>query len=109
MKENIQDLLERQKMIEEQLAKLPRRKWSIWKFIVVSVIVMFVGPYIPVRKGSLESNFGYDEAFLFFVALFIFVVPGAVYLHFKDINDEISDLQWELVRLKKEIKEKKNP
>lgn len=108
MKENIKDLLEQQKSIEEQLAKLPRRKWNIWKFIVVSALVTYFGPYIPVRKGSLESHFGYDKAFLFFAALFIFVVPAAVYLHFKNINDEIWDLQWELENLKREIAERKS-
>ncbi|WP_166924969.1 hypothetical protein [Flavobacterium poyangense] len=41
--------------LEDQLKKRPKEKWKIWRLIAVGIILPFVGPYIPLRKGSLAE------------------------------------------------------
>ncbi len=90
----------KQKELENQLKKLPKEKWKIWRLIVVGIITPFVGPYIPMRKGMLVDRMGYQDSVLMFAAILLIAIPAGCYMHFQKINDEIFDIECELEKLK---------
>jgi hypothetical protein len=91
--------------LQEQLKNLPKEKWKIWRLIAVGIIMPFVGPYIPIRKGMLADRMGYENSALMFGAILLFVVPIGCYMHFQKINNEIFDVECELESL---IQKKEN-
>ena len=94
--------------LEEQLKKLPKEKWKIWRLIAVGIFLPFVGPYIPLRKGMLADRMGYKESALLFGLILLFAVPIGCYMHFQKINDEISDVECELEILKRKKQQEIN-
>lgn len=91
----------REKELEEQLKRLPKEKWKIWRLIAVGIIMPFVGPYIPMRKGMLAERMGYENSALMFGAISLFAIPIGCYMHFQKINDEIFYAECELESLKR--------
>ena len=67
--------------LEERLKKLPKEKWKIWRLIVVGIFLPFIGPYIPMKKGSLEERMGYNNSALLFGGLCLVFIPIACYMH----------------------------
>lgn len=104
MSELIKTSENKEKELEEQLKKLPKEKWKIWRLIAVGIFMPFVGPYIPMRKGMLADRMGYQDAVLLFAALLLVVVPIGCYMHFQKINNEIFDAECELESLKRQNK-----
>jgi hypothetical protein len=96
----------KEKELEDQLKKLPKEKWKIWRLIAVGIITPFVGPYIPLRKGILAERMGYQDSVLMFFAIFLIAVPAGCYMHFQKINNEIFDIECELENLKQQNKRK---
>lgn len=94
------NLENKQKELEDQLKKLPKEKWKIWRLIVVGIIMPFIGPYIPTRNGLLVDRMGYQNSALMFVAILIVAIPAGCYMHFQKINNEIFDIECELENLK---------
>lgn len=92
--------------LEEQLKNLPKEKWKIWRLIAVGIIMPFVGPYIPMRRGMLADRMGYQNSALMFGGLCIVVIPIACYMHFQKINNQISDIECDLEILKRKNKQK---
>lgn len=107
MNDELTNLEQQKKELEEKLSKLPRKKWAVIKLIFVSIAMTFVGPYIPMRKGTLESRMGYNDSVMLFAAIFIIVVPIACYMHFQKINSEIWDMEWELENVNRKINKAK--
>jgi hypothetical protein len=103
MNEELTNLEQQKKLLEEKLAKLPRKKWAVFKLIFFSIIITFFGPYIPIRKGSLESRMGYHDSVMLFGVIFIIIVPVACYWHFKEIDSEIWETAWEIENINREI------
>ena len=94
----------KEKELEEQLAKLPKRKWQIWRLIAVGIFMPIVDPYIPLRKGSLEERMGYNDSAMMFGILCAIVIPIGCYMHFQKVNDEISDVETDLEILQRKRK-----
>ncbi|TGD57872.1 hypothetical protein [Flavobacterium humi] len=92
--------------LEKQLQKLPKEKWKIWRLIAVGIIMPFVGPYIPMRKGTLAERMGYSDAVLLFGAILVIVVPIGCYMHFQKINNQIFEAECDLENLKRKNKQK---
>lgn len=92
--------------LEAKLKKLPREKWKIWRLIAVGIFMPFVGPYIPMRRGTLAERMGYNDAVLLFGAILLVVIPIGCYMHFQKINNEIFDAECELESLKRKNKQK---
>ena len=92
--------------LEEQLKKLPKEKWKIWRLIAVGIILPFVGPYIPLRKGMLADRMGFENSSLLFGGLCIVFIPIACYMHFQKVNNQISDVECDLEILKRKNKQK---
>jgi hypothetical protein len=90
----------KEKELEDQLKKLPKEKWKIWRLIVVGIITPFVGPYIPMRKGMLVDRMGYQDSVLMFAAILLIAIPAGCYMHFQKINDKMFDIECELENLK---------
>ena len=97
-----------EKALLEKLKQLPNEKRKIWRLIVVGIILPFIGPYIPLRKGMLADRMGFENAALLFGLLLIFVIPIGCYMHFKKINDQIFDVELELKSLRWKNKQKSN-
>ena len=96
----------KEKELENQLKKLPKEKWKIWRLIVVGIIMPFVGPYIPMRKGMLVDRMGYQDSVLLFVVILLVAVPAGCYMHFQKINNEIFDIECQLENLRHQNKQK---
>jgi hypothetical protein len=96
----------KEKELEDQLKKLPKEKWKIWRLIVVGIITPFVGPYIPMRKGMLVDRMGYQDSVLMFAAILSIAIPAGCYMHFQKINNEIFDVECQLENLKQQNKQK---
>jgi hypothetical protein len=94
----------KERELEEQLKKLPKEKWKIWRLIAVGIIMPFVGPYIPMRRGMLADRMGYQDSALMFGAIFLIVVPIGCYMHFQKVNNEIFDIECDLESLKRKNK-----
>lgn len=98
-------LTEEEKKLEEQLAKLPRKKWQIWRLIAVGILMPIIGPYIPMRRGTLEERMGYSESAWMFGLILIVAVPIGCYMHFQKVDEEIIDVKKKLYRLRLKQKE----
>ena len=98
-------LTEEEKKLEEQLAKLPRKKWQIWRLIAVGILMPIIGPYIPMRRGTLEERMGYSESAWMFVLIIIFAVPIGCYMHFQKVDKEIIEVKKKLNHLRLKQKE----
>lgn len=96
-----------QKQLEEQLAKLPKKRWGILKLVAVGLISPFILPYIPLRRGTLAERMGYTDAVLLFGLIFIIVVPFACYKHIQKINNQKHDIEFDLQRLKRKQQQNK--
>lgn len=96
----------KEKELEDQLKKLPKEKWKIWRLIAVGIITPFVGPYIPMRKGMLVDRMGYQDSVLMFFVIFLITIPVGCYMHFQKINNEIFDIECQLENLKQQNKQK---
>jgi hypothetical protein len=96
----------KEKELEDQLKKLPKEKWKIWRLIIVGIITPFVGPYIPMRKGMLVDRMGYQDSVLMFFVIFLIAIPAGCYMHFQKINNEIFDIECQLENLKQQNKQK---
>lgn len=96
-----------EKELEKQLKELPKEKWKIWRLIAVGIIMPFVGPYIPMRRGMLADRMGYENSALLFVGLCIVFIPIACFMHVQKINNQIFEVELELKLLnrKEQIKE----
>ncbi|AWK03555.1 hypothetical protein HYN56_04685 [Flavobacterium crocinum] len=94
----------KEKELEDQLKKLPKEKWKIWRLIAVGIITPFVGPYIPLRKGMLIDRMGYRDSVLMFFLILLIAIPMACYMHFQKINNQIFDIECELENLKQQKK-----
>ncbi|MES2574364.1 MAG: hypothetical protein V4572_05450 [Bacteroidota bacterium] len=107
MSELIKTLYNKEKELEEQLKKLPKEKWKIWRLIAVGILTPFVGPYIPMRRGTLAERMGYQDAFLMFALICVIFIPYACYAYIQKINNEIFEveLELELLNRKEQIKE----
>ena len=86
--------------LEALTKNLPKEKWKIWRLIAVGILFPFIGPYIPMRKGTLSERMGYQESVFLFAAIFIIVIPIACYMHFQKINNQIHDAELEIQRIK---------
>lgn len=95
-----------EKELEEQLKKLPKEKWKIWRLIAVGIIMPFVGPYIPMRRGTLAERMGYRDAALLFGVILLIVIPIGCYMHFQKINNQIFEVECDLENLKRKSKAK---
>ena len=97
----------KKKELNEQLINLPKKKWQIVRLIIVGIFLPFVGPYIPLRKGSLTERMGYHDAVLLFAVICVIFIPIACYMHIQKINNEILEveLELELLNRKKQIDE----
>ncbi|SEP28504.1 hypothetical protein SAMN05444671_3190 [Flavobacterium sp. CF108] len=96
----------KEKELEDQLKKLPKEKRKIWRLIAVGIIMPFIGPYIPMRKGMLVDRMGYQDSVLMFFAIFLIAIPAGCYMHFQKINNEIFDIECQLENLKQQNKQK---
>lgn len=96
----------KEKELENQLKKLPKEKWKIWRLIAVGIIMPFVGPYIPLRKGMLVDRMGYQDSVMMFGAFLLIVIPVSCYVHLQKINSEIFDIECELENLRRQNKQK---
>ena len=70
----------KEKELEDQLKKLPKEKWKIWRLIVVGIITPFVGPYIPMKNGMLVDRMGYQDS-VFDVCCYFFNCNSRRLLH----------------------------
>ncbi|BDU24067.1 hypothetical protein [Flavobacterium sp. GSB-24] len=96
----------KEKELEDQLKKLPKEKWKIWRLIIVGIITPFVGPYIPMRKGMLVDRMDYQDSVLMFFVIFLIAIPAGCYMHFQKINNDIFDIECQLENLKQQNKQK---
>lgn len=90
-----------ERVLEEQLKKLPKEKWKIWRLIAVGIIMPFVGPFIPMRRGTLAERMGFIDAALLFGAILLVVIPIGCYMHFQKINNQIFEAECDLDNLKR--------
>ena len=97
---------DQERELQEQLKKLPREKWKIWRLIAVGIIMPFVGPYIPMRRGTLAERMGYSDAALLFGAILLVVIPIGCYMYFQKINNQIFEAECDLENLKRKNKQK---
>lgn len=93
--------------LEEQIKNLPKEKWKIWRLIAVGIFFPFIGPYFPMRRGTLSERMGYQESVFLFAAIYIIVIPLACYMHFQKVNNQILDAESEIQRIKWQEKMKK--
>jgi hypothetical protein len=106
MNEKVTNSVNQEKELEEQLKNLPKEKWKIWRLIAVGIILPFVGPYFPMRRGMLADRMGYEESALLFGGLCIIIIPIACAMHFQKINTDIFDVECELESLKRKNNQK---
>lgn len=91
--------------LEEQLKKLQKEKWKIWRLIAVGIILPFIGPYFPMRRGMLADRMGFEKSALLFAGLCIVVVPIGCYMHFQKINNQIFDVEYDMESIKRKIRQ----
>lgn len=95
-----------EKQIEEKTKAYIKLKKDIPKMIVLVIGLMFVLPFFPLRKGSLIEQYGYINALLFEAVVFIIIIPLGTMLTLKNMNEEISQLEFDL-ELKKRLEKLK--
>lgn len=93
---NTESIISLEKQIEEKTKALEKLKKDIPKMIVLVTITMFILPYIPLRKGRLIDQYGYLNALLFEAAVFIIAIPLVLLYTIKKMNDEITQLEFDL-------------
>lgn len=98
---------EEEKKLEEQLANLPKKKWQIWRLIVVGILLPLIGPYLPTRRGS---RMRYEDSVLLFGIISIIAIPVGCYMHFQQVNEEMCDIERKLrhIRFKQKESEENN-
>lgn len=85
-----------EKEIEDKSKALIKLKKDIPKMIVLIIVVMFVLPYFPLRRGSLIEQYGYVNALLFEAAVFIIAIPLVTVFTFRNMEQEIYQLESDL-------------
>jgi uncharacterized sodium:solute symporter family permease YidK len=106
MNELVLNVENTEKKLEDKLKKLPKEKWKIWRLIAVGIIMPFVSPYVPMRRGMLVDRMGYQDSALMFGAIFLIVVPIGCYMHFQKVNNEIFEIECDLENIKRKNKQK---
>lgn len=91
--------------LEEQLKKLQKEKWKIWRLIAVGILLPFVGPYFPMRRGMLADRMGFENSALLFGGLCIVFVPLGCYMHFQKVNNQIFDVECDIERIKRKSRQ----
>lgn len=91
--------------LEEQLKKLQKEKWKIWRLIAVGILLPFIGPYFPMRRGMLADRMGFENSALLFAGLCIAIVPIGCYMHFQKINNQIFDVEYDIESIKRKIRQ----
>lgn len=91
-----------QKVLEEKLAKLPEKRWSIAKNIVMVTLLMLVMPFIPMKSGgNLIEWIGFKSAIICCFLFYIFLVIATIYQNNRKVDYEISDLEVEIEIIKR--------
>ena len=90
-----------EKELEKKLKDLPKEKRKIWRLITFGVVLPFVGPYIPIRKGMLVDRMGFENSFMLFGLISLIFIPICCYIHFQKVNSQISDVECDLEILKR--------
>lgn len=91
--------------LEEQIKKLQKEKWKIWRLIAVGILLPFIGPYFPMRRGMLADRMGFENSALLFAGLCIAIVPIGCYMHFQKINNQIFDVEYDIESIKRKIRQ----
>ncbi|SCX19106.1 hypothetical protein [Flavobacterium saliperosum] len=94
------NLDEEERQLKEQLARLPKKKWQIWRLILVGLLGPFILPYLPMKRGPLSERMGYEDSVLLFGGIYLLVIPIACYMHFQKVNQEMCAIESKLIRLK---------
>jgi uncharacterized membrane protein YjjP (DUF1212 family) len=91
-----------QKVLEEKLARLPKKRWSIVKNIVVVTALMLAMPFIPMKGGgNLIEWIGFKNAIISCFLFYLFTVIAAIYQHNRKVDYEVSDLEVEIEIIKR--------
>lgn len=91
-----------QKVLEEQLSKLPKKRWSIVKNILVVTALMLAMPFIPLKGGgNLIEWIGFKSALVSCFLFYIFITIAAIYQHNRKVGYEVSDLEVEIEIIKR--------
>lgn len=85
-----------EKQIEEKTKSIIKLKKDIPKLIVLVIVLIFILPYFPLKRGRLIDQYGYVNAILFEAAVFVIAIPLVTVFTFKKIKDEISQLEFDL-------------
>ncbi len=78
----------REKELEEELKKLSKEKRKIWRLIAVGIIMPFIGPFIPMKRGTLAERMGYSNAVIMFGLIVLVAIPIGCYMQSKKINNQ---------------------
>lgn len=70
----------------------------------------FIGPYIPMRRGSLNERMGFNDSALLFFLISIIAIPIACYMHFQQVNEEMYEIERKIrhIRFKQKESEENN-
>ena len=63
-----------EKQIEEKTKTLIKLKKDIPRMIILVIVVMFLLPYIPLKRGRLIDQYGYVNALLFEAAVLVIII-----------------------------------
>lgn len=103
MNETLDNLQEQEKILAKTLAELPKEKWKIWRLFALGIILPFVGPYVPMRKGMLADRMGFENSALLFGVMLVIIIPIGCYIHFQKINYKIYDAEVDLKIIRRKI------
>jgi len=95
----------REKELEEELKKLSKEKRKIWRLIAVGIIMPFIGPFIPMKRGTLAERMGYSNAVIMFGLIVLVAIPIGCYMQSKKINNQMFDCECELASIRRKNNE----
>ena len=100
------EIITENKLIEldQQVKILQKEKWKIWRLIAVGIILPFIGPYFPMRRGMLADRMGFENSALIFAGLCVFIVPLGCYMHFQKVNNQIFNVEYDIERINRKIR-----
>ncbi|NNT73255.1 hypothetical protein HKT18_13605 [Flavobacterium sp. IMCC34852] len=91
-----------QKVLEEKLAELPKKRWNIVKNIVVVTLLMIAMPFLPMKGGgNLIEWIGFKSAIVSCFLFYIFIVVAAIYQNNRKVDYEISSLEVDIETIKR--------
>ena len=82
-----------EKELNGKIEALEKLKKSWPKVVVLLLVVTFILPFIPLRRGTLESQYGYWGGVLFSACIYFVLTPIIALYTLDKMRREIYDLE----------------